>query len=566
MVARTHPFTRTRISILLVCALLSPAAPADAVPKDPPVNGPKLVVILVVDQMRTDYITKYGANWTRGLHRMVEEGAWFTDAAYPYLNTVTCAGHATISTGTYPATHGMILNAWFDRQSGRMTNCADDRRAEIVSYGHEMTGSSSSAANMRATAFSDVLITRPGNKSSNVVSFSIKPRTAITLGGRNADAVTWFDSARMVWATSGAYTLRGVPFVRSFVEKNPVEKDLGKTWDRSMPLASYQFSDEDAFEKPPAGWTSTFPHEVKGLGKPEQPFYEQWRTTPFADEYLCAMARDAVDRLKLGNKNRTDVLAVSFSALDYVGHDFGPRSHEVQDLLYRLDATIGVLLDHLDKTVGKGNYVVALSADHGVADMPEHVKGDGEEAGRIAAVKVQGTAETVLRKHFGPGRYVTSATYTDLYFGKGVMEKIAGNAAAAQELKEALLAVPGIGWVFSSTEVSGQRESSDPMIRAAALSHYPERSGDWIIIPKKNWFYGSSDATTHGTAHWYDAQVPVIFFGFGVRPGRYSGAVTPADIAPTLAQIVGFKMPAAEGKVLSEGLVPQQQVANGHAH
>lgn len=562
MAARTHPFTRSLMSLLLVSALL---APTFAARKDLPAARPKLVVILVIDQMRTDYITKYGANWTRGLRRLVDEGAWFTDAAYPYLNTVTCAGHATISTGTYPATHGMILNTWYDRKAGRMVNCADDRGAQVVSYGRKVSGASSSAVNMRAEALSDVLISQPGSKNSRVVSFSIKPRTAITLGGRNADAVTWFDTARMVWATSRAYSLNGAPFVRSFISKNPVAAYAGKTWERSMPLDTYQFADEDPLEKPPPGWTTTFPHIVKSLDKAEEAFYEQWRTTPFADEYLCAMARDAVDRLQLGNKNRTDVLAVSFSALDYVGHDFGPRSHEVQDLLFRLDATVGVLLDHLDKAVGKGNYVVALSADHGVAAIPDHLSAEGEDAGRVISVDVQKGAEAALRKHFGPGKYVASATYTDLYFEKGVAEKLVTNAAASQELKETLLAVPGIGWVYSSAEISGKRDSADAMVRAAALSHYPERSGDWIIIPKKNWFFRSSDATTHGTAHWYDSQVPVIFFGHGVRPGRFSGAATPADIAPTLARIVGFKMPAAEGRVLTEALAAQPAPANGRS-
>lgn len=520
-------------------------------------SGPKLVLLIVVDQMRTDYITTYGHTWTKGLHRLVNNGAWFTEAAYPYLKTVTCAGHATISTGTFPSTHGMVLNSWYDRKSGAMMNCTDDPMAQPVVYGRALKGRGNSAANMRAPAFADVLVSQPAHKNARVISFSIKARSAVTLGGRKADAVTWFEPNRGLWLTSSAYTLSGVPFVRGFVDRNPARRDFGKVWDRSLPFAAYKYADEDPNEKPP-GWKTTFPHELKGAGKPDNHFFEQWRDSPFADEYLRDMAIDAVDRLKLGRRDRTDVLAVSFSALDAVGHDFGPRSHEVQDLLYRLDATIGLLLDHLDKSVGAGNYVVALSSDHGVATIPEHLKTEGMEAGRVNGADVQKTAEAVLQKHFGPGKYVARSSYTDLYFEKGVEARIEADPAIGKDLKDALRAIPGVGWVYSAPDLHGKKNSADPMERAAALSFFEDRSGDWTIIPKPNWYFRANDATTHGTAHWYDAQVPVVFYGYGIRPGRYSGPATPADIAPTLAHILSFKLPAPDGRVLSEALAPPQ--------
>jgi predicted AlkP superfamily pyrophosphatase or phosphodiesterase len=560
MVVKKHPFIALCIAAALACATPARVRPA----KNQQLPGPKLVVIIVVDQLRTDYIALYGHTWTKGLRRLVDQGAWFTEAAYPYLKTVTCAGHSTISTGTFPATHGMILNAWYDRKQGRMVNCTDDPRVQPVVYGRELKGMGNSAENLRAETFADVLVSQPANRNGRVISFSIKARSAIALGGRKADAVTWFDTARGLWLTSRAYSLAGVPFVRSFIDKNPVTRDFGKTWERSMPPEAYKFADEDINEKPP-GWTTTFPHVLKGTGKEDAHFFEQWRDSPFADDYLGAMALDAIDRLKLGRRDRTDLLAISFSALDAVGHDFGPRSHEVQDLLFRLDSTIGRLLDRLDQAVGPNEYVVAFSSDHGVAAIPEHVKPEGVDAGRVNGADVAKQAEAVLQKHFGPGKYVAGSTYTDLYFEEGVEARIEADARIKKDLKEALLAIPGVGWVFAGAELQGKRDSADRVERAAALSQFPGRSGDWIVVPKLNWYFRASDATTHGTPHWYDAQVPVIFYGAGIKPGRHSGPATPADIAPTLAHLLGFTVPRAEGRVLTEALTPPQMHAPGQS-
>jgi hypothetical protein len=383
----------------------------------------------------------------------------------------------------------------------------------------------------------------------------MKARSAITLGGHHPDAVTWFDTGKGEWLTSNAYTLAGVPFVRRFVDANKVTRYFGRAWEKSMPESAYKFVDDDPVEKPVAGWSPAFPHELKGEGKPEGRFFEHWRDSPFADDYLGEMARDAVDRLKLGQKNRTDVLAVSFSVLDAAGHDFGPRSHEVQDVLYRLDITIGRLLDHLDKALGANSYVVALSADHGVATIPEHLQAEGTDAGRVIAGDVKKVAEATLQ--------AAQVSYTDIYFEPGVREKLEASPEASRKLKDALAAVAGVGWVISSAEMQAGRESPDHVIRAAALSNFPSRSGDWVVVPKQNWFFRATDATTHGTTHWYDARVPIIFYGFGIRSGKYSDQASPADIAPTLAHLLGFRMPAADGKVQTAALLPSAMHAAG---
>ncbi len=540
---------------------------------------PKLVVLLVVDQMRADYIDKFQHQWSRGLQRLIAHGAWFRQAAYPYLNTVTCPGHATISTGAFPATHGVVLNAWWEREAGEERSCTDDPRSPVISYGRPAKGGHS-PARLAVPTFADELRTQMATPS-RVVTFSLKARTAIMLAGHRADAVTWADGGAGSWVTSSAYTTSPVTFVESFLRAHPVESEFGKSWTRALPERAYLFKDDAAGEKPPRGWTSVFPHALTGQSdKPDAEFYTKWGESPFSDAYLGRMAETAVDALGLGKGPGTDFLGVSFSALDFVGHDFGPRSHEVQDVLVRLDATIGSLLSHLDRVVGRGNYVVALSADHGVAPIPEQISVEGLDAGRVVTNQVVERVEKALEPFFGSGKpaqdsvgqtpgvsladkHVARMVYTDLYFEPGIYQRLAADAQVMHAVLDAILSVPGVLRVFRSEELRGQRANDDPIARAAALSYYPGRSGDLIVVPKPDWFFVNASrevppgpATTHGTAYSYDARVPVILMGAGIRPGEYLRPATPADIAPTLAFLCGITLARTDGRVLAEALAP----------
>jgi predicted AlkP superfamily pyrophosphatase or phosphodiesterase len=543
-----------------LCAALLAVPYGRAEEPSAPAGPPKLLVILVVDQFRTDYIPTYGHMWTKGLRRLIDGGAWFTEAAYPYLNTVTCAGHATISTGTVPYRHGMILNAWWNRGAGRGAGCTSDPHTPLVALNGELYGGES-ALNLTAPTLAQELRSFLGKNNARVATFSRKARSAIMLAGPEADAVVWLgDERRGIWTTSEAYT--AYPFLRTFVEKNPMERDLNKQWRLSLPRSQYLYRDDAPGERPqPPQWTNRFPHRLKnGHSGADAAFYEAWANTPFADEYIARMARAAVSSLSLGRGSGTDLLAVSFSTLDGIGHHFGPRSFEVQDTLVRLDATIGNLLEYLDRRVGPENYVVALSSDHGVAEVPEQMWRESREAGRVPTGRIADAVEKVLGKHFGGGngRYVAAAQYTDFYFTNGVYSKLLAQPEALEEVFATLQGTPGILRVFRGDQLPNLRDSADPIERAAALSYHPERSGDLILVPKENWFFvpGRDGRTvaTHGTSHPYDAQVPVILYGAGIRPGRYPQPATPADIAPTLAKLVGFTMPQATGRVLREAL------------
>ncbi len=383
------------------------------------------------------------------------------------------------------------------------------------------------------------------------------------LAGHRADALAWFEPGEGAWVTSSAYTTSPIPFLEKFLKSHPVENDFGKSWTHSLPDSAYLFEDAGLGERPLPGWTASFPHPLHGQGdKPDVLFYAQWEESPFSDAYLGELAQAAVDALGLGKGPGTDFLGVSFSALDVVGHSFGPRSQEVQDLLARLDATIGALLEHLDRAVGPENYVVALSADHGVAPIPEQMAREGFDAGRIVIQDVVERVEKALEPKLGPGQHVARLEYTDLYFAPGIYPKLAADPALMQVVTDAILAVPGVWRVFRGEELQDRGPTADRTLRAAALSYYPGRSGDLVVVPRPYWFFVPASrnvppgpATTHGTAHLYDTRVPMILMGPGIKPGEYLEPATPADIAPTLAFLCGITLAQADGHVLGTALV-----------
>jgi predicted AlkP superfamily pyrophosphatase or phosphodiesterase len=270
--------------------------------------------------------------------------------------------------------------------------------------------------------------------------------------------------------------------------------------------------------------------------------------SPLSDEYLGRMAAATVESMSLGKGPHIDFLGVSFSALDLVGHAFGPNSHEVQDIVARLDVTIGELMDRLDASVGAGNYVVGFSADHGVGQIPEEVGGGG----RQLAAETTTAIDAALRPFLGPGKYVANSAYTDIYLQPVALKRMKKDPAATDAVLNALRALPGIAQAYTAREIAapGTRSSPDPIKRAAALSYYPGRSGDLIIVPRENWILTTS-ATTHGTLYPYDQQVPVILYGPGVQKGLYDSAATPADLAPSLAVLASVQF-ETEGHARTE--------------
>jgi predicted AlkP superfamily pyrophosphatase or phosphodiesterase len=513
---------------------------------------PKLLVMVVVDQMRFDYIERYGSRWNSGLNRLVTEGAIYERAFYPYLNTVTCAGHATIGTGALPYRHGVIMNEWYRRDAKRRMACTIDPQVASVPYPASEEPVGHGPDRLRVPSLGDRL--RTVSPSSRVVALSMKPRSAVMLAGHGATAVTWFGSSN-VWATSTAFAATAVPEVQAFVDGHPVERDRHEIWDRLGAAAGYTGLDASPFERPSAGWTNTFPHPLSGAsGTSADRFFELWERSPYADAYLGRMAAALAGAYRLGQRDVVDYLAISFSALDYVGHDFGPASHEVQDTLLRLDRTLGSLFDALDATVGRDRYVVGLSADHGVSAIPEALAAAGGDAGRVLNGEVQKVAEAAMTAAHGPGPHVAHVEYSNLYLTDAGRERAQQDPAYVQPLVNAVAQMRGVLRAFSAHDLSSKRQSADPIERAAALGHHPEESGDVVVVLWRNWIGTNTSAATHGSAHWYDQHVPVILIGPAFKSGRYPTLASPADLAPTLASLIDLSMPDADGRVLTDAL------------
>lgn len=523
-----------------------------------PPAGPSLFVLVVVDQMRFDYLTRLGGLVKGGLHRLIDEGAVFDEARYPYLNTITCAGHTTIGTGAFPVTHGIALNEWYDRATKKRVPCTLDPNVQPVPYGGAPEANGHSAHLVRIPSFGDRL--RERFPASRVVSMSMKPRSAVMMAGHGG-TVTWFSDAN-TWATSTAFTKTPIPEVAAFVQAHPVDNDRNVEWARLFQSPFYTGEDAMTAERPMRGWTNAFPHPLSGApGTPEKSFYDLWERSPYSDAYLGRMAAALAERFQLGSRATPDMLAVSFSALDYVGHDFGPDSHEAQDAVLRLDRALDDLFTALDTRLGRDRYVVALSADHGVAPIPEERRQSGQDAGRVDLSAVRAAVEKALAPT-GPGPHVADILYTDLYLTDATREHVARHPDALKPALDAIAAQPGVMRVLNGAGLEGKRSSADPIERAVALSHAAGRSGDVMIVPKPYWLMTNSSGTTHGTLHDYDQRVPVVFLGAPFKAGHYADAASPADIMPTFASLIGLPLPGTDGKALD---VARARVDTGKA-
>lgn len=546
-----------RLSVVLaglaVFALAGVRTDGAAAPQAPsPSTRPGLVVLLVLDQFPSEYIELYGSEWTRGLRRLLDEGALFTEGAYPYGRTATCAGHTTIGTGAFPQRHGMVGNQWFDRELDKTVTCEEDASVTPVVLGDGETTSRHSAKYVKIAALADEL-RRQSPQRPAIVSIAEKARSAIGLGGHGGPGtiVLWKTAGR-VWSSSSAYTDAPWPDAVDYVRRNPITNDYGRVWTKLLPESAYKFLDDDPAEPRPAPWGRTFPHTLHSPdGENDSVFYTAWGRSPWSDAYVVDFGIHMLRTRKLGRNGGTDMLALSLGALDQAGHQYGPRSHEVQDVLARLDVAVGRLLDALDHEVGAGRYVLGWSADHGVARIPEQVVSEGGQAGRLASLSQM--ANGVLSWVLGPGRHVGLGDGPELALTPAALATLRQRPEVKQMLMSVLAASPAVAKVFDRETLSSTEPTDDPDLKAWRLSYVPDRSGDFAVVLKPGFVYDNLGAN-HGTQNAYDQRVPVLLFGAGIRPGAYTTTASPADLAPTLASLAGITLPDAQGRVLTEAL------------
>jgi predicted AlkP superfamily pyrophosphatase or phosphodiesterase len=517
----------------------------------PPPPRPKLVVVLVIDQFRPDYLQRFKRFFSSGgFNLFLHRGASFTDAEYQDAVTFTCPGHAAILTGTYPNLNGIVANQWYDAASGRPVYCAEDSSAALIGS----PGEGRSPRNLIGSTVGDQL--KQSSARSRVITMAGKDRSAIMLGGHRADGAYWMEDSLVV--TSTYYTKSLPQWVQRFNASHRETAYLGKTWGRLLPRAAYSFMgpDDVRAEENVAGMGRTFPHPLGGDSIAR--FMDAFRSSPFQNDVLLQFARAAVINERLGADTIPDLLAISFSANDLVGHAFGPDSHEVMDVTLRTDRMLADFFSFLDRRIGLDNVLIVLTADHGVAPLPEVARRDHPEAGRLDPSTVDAAAEAALRSRFGvapaPG-WILYLSSPWIYLNvSGLGQRGIGVEAAEIVVRDAVKDVKGVHQALTATELREQQERR--MTSGPVFSFYPKRSGNVyfelepFVLPSKD-----STGTTHGSPWSYDTRVPLLWFGASIRRGRHVEPVNVADLAATLSALLEIDPPpGAQGRVLREML------------
>lgn len=541
---------------------------------------PRLVLLIVVDQFRYDYLERFGDLFgPNGLRRLMRDGASWTQSNYDHMPTYTAPGHGTMMTGAYPAESGIIGNEWLDRATGkRITSVSDD---SVKLLGGNPNDPASSPSRLMASTVGDELRLAT-NDRAKVIGISVKDRSAILPAGRHANAAYWFSWITGTMVSSTYYFNQLPAWVTNFNAAKPADKYFGAKWERVLPEDEYikrAGPDNPKWEDVSNAWTpdtNTFPHTITGgLTTPGQKFYTALDYSPFTNDILVSFAKEAIVNEQLGQDDDTDVLTVSLSANDYVGHRFGPYSQEVMDVTVRTDRNIATLLDFVESRVGLSNTLVAFTADHGVSPIPEHAAALGLGGGRIPFATVMGKIQAAISARYNmqgktpdPSadyllQFQEAGTWRQWFINNNIYfnyEALKRDGVDVEEFSQvvvrAALSVPGIARCFSRLQLlRGATSVTDPIERRALHGFYPARSGDVVMVAEPYKYIAETITATHGSPYSYDTHVPTIIMGQGVNGGRYLEAATPADIAPTLSALLRITAPSnSTGRVLVEAL------------
>jgi hypothetical protein len=496
---------------------------------------PKLVLAIVVDQFRYDYLLRFRDGYTSGLARLLRDGAVFSDARYQHAFTVTAVGHSTFLSGATPSISGIIANDWYDRESGQNVSSVSDRATKLVGGPDGRPGAS--PRRMQVSTVGDEL--KNVSPDTKIISISIKDRSAILPGGHRADAAYWYENDSNSWVTSTFYRNDLPGWASQANSEHWYQRSINAKW---FPLGA------NASAKP-------FCTTTKGAPEPACGSIE---ATPWGNEIIEEFAERAIANEKLGTRGATDLLAVSFSANDYVGHALGPDNPAVRDMALRTDRLIGKLIEKAEASAGPGRVLVVLTADHGVCPLPELNAEHKMPGGRLSRAALTAKIKDALVKRFGPGEWFLGATPSNYYLNLKLIETLKVDPAVVEQVvADIARAEPHIARVLTRSQLSRGEVQQDPIGRAFTAGFFPERSGD-VFVLQEPYYLWDATGTSHGTPYGYDNHVPVIFMGAGIRAGQYSQPAAPNDIAPTLATILQIETPSGSvGHVLREILASQ---------
>jgi hypothetical protein len=521
---------------LIFALVLSLAAAVAATQAPPERPGVRLVLLIAIDQFRYDYLTRFRNDYRGGLARLLDEGAVFTDANLEHYPTVTAIGHATMLSGATPSVSGIIGNDWFDRETGTSVASVFDPSVTVAGAA---SGTSASPRRLLVSTLGDQMklasrAARGAPDAPRAIGLSLKDRSAILPVGRAADAAYWFDSKAGSFVTSTYYMPQPAAWVRAFNDKRIADAWTGKPW---TSLAD----------------PAVVLRQLPAAGGPE--LYDAVWGSPYGNELLLEFALEALRSERLGQRGVTDLLSVSFSSNDSVGHTHGPDSPHVRDIAVRTDRMIGRLLDRVHELVGLEHTILALTADHGVAPLPEVLAERSLPGGRMASKELFGPIDLALDARFGQGEWVLGTAGSTPYLNYALMSQMqldpepVRRAAAA-----AAMTVPHVARVFTRDQLLRGEVHADRIGQRVLRGFHAQRSGDLEIILEPFWIR-QARGTSHGSPWGYDAHIPLVLRGPRIKAGTYAGQVALNDLAPTLAALLQVEPPAgSSGRVLTEAL------------
>lgn len=525
-------------------------------------DKPRLVVGVVVDQMRFEYLNRFQSKYGEGgFKRLMSQGFTLENGHYNYVPTVTGPGHASVYTGTTPAVHGIIGNEYYDKQIKKHVNCVEDGRFKPV--GSPDGNGDVSPARMLASTITDELKLAT-QKRSKVIGVSFKDRGAVLPAGHMADAAYWYDGKTGKFITSTYYVAKLPEWVEKFNQKNLADKFLSQTWTTLLPIDQYIESgpDESPYENKFKGkTTTTFPYNLKELRKGNGEF-DLLTYTPFGNDFLTEMAKAAITGESLGSDEVTDFLAISYSSTDALGHMMGPNAVEIEDMYIRLDKNIEDLLKTLDEKVGVDKYTLFLSADHAVADVPQYLRDNKIPAGYFYESNVKANLEAYLQKYFPGSDLIEDISNNQVFINQnafgGADPKASGIdlIVATELITKYFMATEGVANVYPE-HVLRQADFDEGGIKGMVIrGFHPKRSGDLAIVLEPGWFDAYRiQGTTHGSPYSYDTHIPILFFGNGIKQGSTATYRRITDIAPTLSVLLKIKFPnGCTGQPVTEAL------------
>lgn len=519
-------------------------------------ESPKLVVGIIVDQMRFDFLEKYEEHFSEGgFKRLLREGYSFENTHYNYVPTVTAAGHASIYTGVTPSIHGVIENAWYERESQRLVSNVGDTSVRIIGSLAQFN-SGYSPARLLSKTITDRLRAETDSKGK-VISVSLKDRGAILPGGKNANAAYWQDwEGSPGYFVSSSYYMEELPsWVIKYNSKQRPDKYLNKTWKTLLPIEAYTASapDDNPHERLLRGKeTPTFPYDLKAMrdlfeGDPR--YYQMLWVTPFGNTITREFAEEALKAEDLGKDADVDMLCVSFSTPDVAGHTFGPQSVEVQDIYLRLDREIEEFLKTLDKEVGEGEYLLFLTSDHGAQPVVSYLIANNEPAGLAVIPQFNQALSFSLSQQYGAFEWISYFGNNQIYLDRDLIEEKGFSLAEfRRSVADFMKEQPGVRFALTPDDLQNTTDTTG-LVEMVKNGYFPDRSGDVILV----YDYGvmpTSDYRTpitkvrganHGSGYDYDTHVPLIWFGTGIPKGVSERKVHPVDIAPTLARMLNLK-------------------------